>query len=252
MKAMLVDVSTCIGCRACQVACKEWNELPIEPVSALTGYESPGHLSGDTWKHVKFVDRAGDPGSPAPWQFYSDSCKHCPEAPCLDACPTGAISRNAEGFVLVDGQVCNGNQHCVPACPFDVIAVSPSKGIAQKCTFCHDRVDAGLGPACAKVCPTDAIRFGDRDALLERGRGQVARLRQNGHPDASLYGEHLLGGLRVLTVLPDPPEVYGLPDPATVERPAHRLLGAWIGVAAAAAFWMAILLQLLSGHNVGP
>jgi formate dehydrogenase iron-sulfur subunit len=239
MKAMLVDVSTCIGCRACQVACKEWNGLPSEAAPFTGGYESPGGLSGDTWKQVKFLEGHG-PSGPT-WEFYSDSCKHCTEAPCLDACPTGAIYKDENGFVLVAEEVCNGNAHCVPACPFHVIDVSRSRKVAQKCTFCHDRVAEGHQTACAKVCPTDCIRFDERDVLVAHGQARVERLRGAGRGDASLYGEDVLGGLRVLYVLPSAPDVYGLPDPKTVERPVHRLGKAWLAVGATAAAWAAIV-----------
>ncbi len=247
-KAMLVDLTRCIGCRACQVACKEWNELPVEVTEMAGDYANPPSLSGDTWKQVKFIDRAGEGVWPA-WQFYSDSCKHCAEAPCLDACPTGAIRRTEEGFVLIDADVCNGNEHCVPACPFHVIDISPTRRVAQKCTFCHDRVGRGLQPACAKVCPTDCIAFGPRDELVEAGHARVAHLSEEGHTGTQLYGEDLLGGLNVLYVLPSEPRVYGLPDPATFERPVDRLPRAWLALGLTAAAWAGVLLALFGAFD---
>ncbi len=247
-RAMLVDVTRCIGCRACQVACKEWNDLPSEETAVGTGYTNPPSLSGETWKQVKFIDRAHEDVWPA-WQFYSDSCKHCTQAPCLDACPTGAIHRTDEGFVLIDDSVCNGNKHCVPACPFHVIDVSRSRGVAQKCTFCYDRVREGLAPACAKVCPTDCIQFGDREALVAAAHARVAHLEADGRDGVHVYGEDLLGGLGVLYVLPSDPEVYGLPDPEAFERPVARLPRAWLALGVTAALWWVVLSSLFGAFD---
>jgi formate dehydrogenase iron-sulfur subunit len=207
---MFLDLSTCIGCRACQVACKEWNELPAVETEQVGTYANPPSLSGDTWKQVKFLQRTTPAGEPA-WLFYSDSCKHCTDAPCLEACPTGAIERTPEGHVLVRTEVCNGNRHCVTACPFHVIEISTKTQSASKCTFCHDRVGAGMEPACAQVCPTDCIRFGEREELLQIAKDRLGVLKERGAERVNLYGEKELGGLGVFYLLPEPPEAYGLP-----------------------------------------
>jgi formate dehydrogenase iron-sulfur subunit len=209
-KAMFLDLSTCIGCRACQVACKEWNELPEIETHQHGTYENPSSLSGDTWKQVKFIQRDTVKGEPV-WLFYSDSCKHCADAPCMAACPTGAITRNEHGAILVNENVCNGNRHCVTACPFNVIEISSATSSAAKCTFCHDRLDMGLEPACAKVCPTDCIQYGERDALLSSAHARLQLLQDRGNARANLYGENELGGLGVFYLLTEPPEIYGLP-----------------------------------------
>ena len=240
MKAMWLDLSVCIGCRACQVACKEWNDLPSEPTVQSGGYENPRGLTGDTWKQVRFVEKTLADGTPV-WLFLSDSCKHCQEAPCLTACPTDAIYRTDEGFVLIDASVCNGNAHCVPACPFDVIHVG-SKRVAAKCTFCHDRVGAGAEPACAKVCPTDCIQFGEREDLLGAAHARRDLLHSRGET-ALLYGESEVGGLNVFYLLQDEPEVYGLPrDPVL---PVKRLGAAWAATATAAAAILGSALAFL-------
>jgi formate dehydrogenase iron-sulfur subunit len=243
MKAMLLDLSVCIGCRACQVACKEWNELPSVPTVQTGTYENPPRLSGDTWKQVKFIARTTPAGEPG-WLFYSDSCKHCADAPCMAACPTGAIVRTPEGHVLVRENVCNGNRHCVTACPFHVIEISSLTGSAAKCTFCHDRVGAGMEPACAQVCPTDCIRFGERDALVALATSRAGELRSRGVRHAGLYGEHELGGLGVLYVLTEPPESYGLPrDPV---RPRDRLAPALASMLATAMLVVLAVLVVLA------
>ena len=243
MKAMFLDLSTCIGCRACQVACKEWNELPAVDTHQTGTYQNPPGLSGDTWKQVKFIQRESPAGEPS-WIFYSDSCKHCADAPCMSACPTGAIQKTPEGHVLVRTEVCNGNRHCVTACPFHVIEISSKTGSASKCTFCHDRVGAGMEPACSQVCPTDCITFGERDELLARAKARLGVVRERGGDRSSLYGEHELGGLGVFYLLTEPPETYGLPR-APVE-PRSRLWPAACAAASAAAVVALLALVLLA------
>jgi len=240
--SMLLDLSACIGCRACQVACNEWNGLPVE----LTGScEHPTSLSGDTWMQVRVIERQTSDGFPE-WLLYSDSCKHCREAPCMVACPTGAIVRTDEGMIVVNENVCNGNGHCVPACPFGVIGLSKKTGIAGKCTFCYERVAEGLETACTKVCPTACIQFGERKGLIENAHRRIGLLRERGADEARLYGEHELGGLHVLYVLTCEPSVYGLPDPLVAPR--ERLGRAALATAAVALLWGCLYLLLTSGN----
>lgn len=241
--AMWLDLSLCIGCRACQVACKEWNELPHEVTVQTGSYQNPKRLSGDTWKQVKFIEKPTAGGEPV-WLFYSDSCKHCAHAPCLEACPTGAIFRTREGIVQIDGEVCNGNQHCVMACPFDVIHINTETQFAAKCTFCQDRLEIGMEPSCAKVCPTDCIQFGERQELLAAAHARQARLRQRGQ-ETRIYGEHELGGLGVFYLLCDAPETYGLP--AFPKRPLQLLWPAALTTAGIAAALTLALFFLLAG-----
>src|ERR1700737_295880 len=169
------DTSICIGCKACEVACKEWNGVPEDGL-VVTGmsYDNTAGLGASTWRHVAFIEQpanaATDRGGPHAlrWLMSSDVCKHCSEAACLDVCPTGALMRTEFGTVVVQDDVCNGCGYCVSACPFGVIDRRESDGGAHKCTLCYDRLGAGLMPACAKACPTESIQFGPLDELRKR------------------------------------------------------------------------------------
>jgi formate dehydrogenase iron-sulfur subunit len=218
------DTTLCIGCKACEVACKEWNALPADDWG-LTGmsYDNTGGLSATTWRHVAFIEKIGRAGEMAPfqsnWLMMSDVCKHCANAPCLEACPTGAIFRTEFDSVVVQQDICNGCGYCVPACPFSVVDLDPNEGKAQKCTLCYDRMKGGLEPACAKACPTDSIQFGEIDELDARARRRVDELHELGATDAYLYGAPgsagATGGLERLNaffLLTDRPEVYNLPE----------------------------------------
>ena len=172
------DTSLCIGCKACEVACKEWNALPADDLR-LSGmsYDNTRRLSATTWRHVAFIEKIRDEkGQRATilkpfqshWLMMSDVCKHCKKAGCLEACPTGALFRTEFGTVVVQQDICNGCAYCIPSCPFGVIELNFKDGKAHKCTLCYDRLKGGLEPACAKSCPTNSIRFGEVDELLER------------------------------------------------------------------------------------
>lgn len=232
------DTTLCIGCKACEVACKEWNALPADDM-ALTGmsYDNTGALSAHTWRHVMFVERMGGEGErpttmppyQSHWAMMSDVCKHCGNAPCLEACPTGSIFRTEFDTVVVQPDICNGCGYCQTACPFGVVEVSPLDGKAHKCTLCYDRLKGGFEPACAKACPTDSIQFGELDALDALARERVADLRREGVNSAYLYGapgEPGSGGglerLNAFFLLTQEPEAYNLPRAPT--RPADRVL----------------------------
>ncbi len=224
-KGMLVDVSLCIGCKACQVACKEWNGLGGTPsnfeqvaggVKAInfTGdsYDNTGRLTAYDWRHVRFVEKIAPDRSSVAWEMMSDSCKHCVQAGCLEVCPTHAITRTSLGNVVVQQDICNGCRDCVSACPFGVISYNQQTGTVAKCTLCNDRIQNGLETACAKACPTGSITFGNVDELRIMARQRVATLKQAGHSKAQLYGDtNILGGLNVSYLLLDDPEVYGQP-----------------------------------------
>jgi formate dehydrogenase iron-sulfur subunit len=238
------DTSVCIGCKACEVACKEWNAVPEDGLE-LTGmsYDNSVGLGASTWRHVAFIEQIGRPGQadqPQPggprWLMSSDVCKHCTEAACLDVCPTGALMRTEFGTVVVQDDVCNGCGYCIPACPFGVIARRESDGGAHKCTLCYDRIGDGLTPACAKACPTESIQFGPLDELRERAARRVAELHDDGVAEARLYLEDPgdgIGGAGAFFLLLDEPEVYGLPpDPVVTTRDLPRM---WRHVATAAA-----------------
>lgn len=237
------DTTVCIGCKACEVACKQWNELPSDGF-AFTGmsYDNTVQLSGTTWRHVAFVEqtKVDDRGVVGSWSMMSDVCKHCTNAGCLEACPTGAIIRNEFGNVFIQPDVCNGCGYCVPSCPFGVVdvmgfvgtdpaydvatlseprrerhetALQGHGGVAGKCTLCYDRQRDGFVPACAKACPTESIQFGEIDELKARARARVADLRDRG-VDASLYGvdsTDSVGDLNAFFLLTDRPEAYNLP-----------------------------------------
>ena len=220
-KGFYTDTTVCIGCKACQVACHQWNNLPAEEGGArsLTGdsYDNTGHLSALNWRHVKFIEQFPDDRQQdgflkgSRWLMMSDVCKHCVQAPCLEVCPTGAIIRTEFDSVFIQQDVCNGCRACVSACPFGVVDTGPD-GKAHKCTLCYDRLQHGQEPACAQACPTDSIRFGDVDELMTYADQRVANLRAQGI-DAYVYGkEDILGGLNSFYVLVDSPGVYGLPE----------------------------------------
>ncbi|MCW3014683.1 MAG: fdnH [Solirubrobacterales bacterium] len=243
------DTSLCIGCKACEVACKEWNSVPEDGLD-LTGmsFDNTQTLDANSWRHVAFIEqrkpmRFTDALAPAApegartgaipatqagengdfrWLMASDVCKHCTHAACLDVCPTGALFRTEFGTVVVQEDVCNGCGYCVPACPYGVIDVREGDGRAFKCTMCYDRLQGGLEPACAKACPTDSIQFGELDELRARAGERVEQLHAAGVTDARLYGEDPrdgVGGDGAFFLLLDDPEVYGLPpDPVVTTR----------------------------------
>src|SRR6266581_4179127 len=172
------DTTVCIGCKACEVACKEWNQLPATNggQNTLSGnsYDNTRRLDGTHWRHVKFIEDFSQDRSQAAWLMMSDVCKHCANAPCLEVCPTGAILRTEFDTVYINGPACNGCRDCVSACPYGVIHMHGTRGVAQKCTFCYDRLRNGLPPACAQACPTESIRFGPIDQLKKKAAARVA------------------------------------------------------------------------------
>jgi formate dehydrogenase iron-sulfur subunit len=254
-KGFFTDTSLCIGCKACEVACKEWNQVPEDGLN-WTGHshDNTGGLSADSWRHVAFIEQrvaaaehqpnferapaAGGQGKDGfRWLMSSDVCKHCTHAACLDVCPTGALFRTEFGTVVVQQDICNGCGYCVPACPYGVIDKREDDGRVFKCTLCYDRLGAGEEPACAKACPTDSIQFGELDELRERAAVRVEQLHERGVSDARLYGESPddgVGGDGAFFLLLDEPEVYGLPpDPVATTRALPRT---WrnVGIAAGA------------------
>ncbi|MDH2909314.1 MAG: 4Fe-4S dicluster domain-containing protein [Candidatus Eremiobacteraeota bacterium] len=262
------DATLCIGCKACEVACKQWNELPSDGYE-FTGnsYDNTSQLSGTTWRHVDFIERESvdESGVTASWSMLSDVCKHCTNAGCLEACPTGAIVRNEFGSVFVQPDVCNGCGYCVVSCPFGVIdlieavghgddaakyglatlhddrlnerktAVQATGGVAGKCTLCFDRQRVGMVPACAKACPTESIQFGEIEELRERAKARVETLQQRG-VEAQLYGADDVGGgigpLNAFFLLTDSPEAYNLPVEPVL--PSTRQAMGYAAAAAAA------------------
>lgn len=227
---MLVDTSICMGCKGCQAACKEWNDLPAVPTRNTGSYQNPPDLSAKTWMTVKFIEY--EVGSRLQWLFFPMHCMHCTEAPCVFVCPTGAMHQVEGNYVVVNTEWCIGCRYCVQACPYGVARFDSDLGWVRKCTFCIDRVVNDLPPACAKTCPAGAIQFGDRDGLIAKARARVEELKRLGHPNANLYGETQLGGLNVLYILLQPPAVYGLPEQPT--SPTRAVALNWLSGAIAA------------------
>ncbi len=228
------DTTVCIGCKACEVACKQWNQLPADGFN-WTGnsYDNTVELSATSWRHVKFIEQftpASEkekngtrlsldviPSPPAPnrWLMMSDVCKHCVTAPCQQACPTGAILHNEFENVYIQPDICNGCSYCIAACPFGVITRASFDGHAHKCTLCYDRQRDGLVPACAKACPTASIQFGPVEELHQRARRRVEELQRRGVTNAHLYGDEpsdSYSALNSFYLLVDRPAVYGLPE----------------------------------------
>jgi formate dehydrogenase iron-sulfur subunit len=224
------DTSVCIGCKACEVACKEWNLVPEDGL-VWTGesYDNTSALGANTWRHVAFVEqnepaRVDGEGQvdALRWLMSSDVCKHCTHAACLDVCPTGSLIRTEFGTVVVQEDICNGCGYCIPACPYGVIDQRKGDGRAWKCTLCYDRIGDGLMPACAQACPTQSIQYGELDELRLRAADRVATLHERGETSARLYGhdpDDGVGGDGAFFLLLDEPEVYGLPpDPVVTTR----------------------------------
>jgi formate dehydrogenase iron-sulfur subunit len=214
MTGFFTDTTLCIGCKACEVACKQWNQLPADGFH-FTGnsYDNTGHLSATTWRHVAFKEKFDQ--EQARWLMLSDVCKHCDQAPCEQSCPTGSILYNEFGNVYVQPDICNGCGYCISACPFGVIGRSSDDGHAHKCTLCYDRQKGGMTPACAKACPTASIQFGPLDELRERAEKRLEELRGRGKTDAYLYGKDSLGdygSLHSFFLLEDHPNEYNLPE----------------------------------------
>jgi len=221
------DTSVCIGCKACEVACKEWNLVPDDGFNLLgTSYDNTGGLTANSWRHVAFIEQPavggpavdalaaaatitdpkpepqflGMPMSDLPgrtmdaprsdfrWLMMSNVCKHCTHAACLDVCPTGALFRTEFGSVVVQEDICNGCGYCIPACPYGVIDRREDDGRAWKCTLCYDRIGDGLMPACATACPTQSIQYGELDELRARAQHRVEKLHEQGVAEARLYG----------------------------------------------------------------
>ena len=229
------DTSVCIGCKACEVACKTWNQLPGDEPAFGDGFDNTGELGAQNWRHVQFIDKVADqtlePGGGTAWLMMSDVCKHCKEASCMEVCPTGALIRTEFDTVYVQPDVCNGCRDCTSACPYHVIQMDERRGVAQKCTMCYDRLQGGLEPACAKTCPTDSINFGPVDELRQMANTRVNELHAQGVKQAYLYGadDTVYGGLNAFFLLMDKPETYRLPNQQNAVLPRRNNFGGYLG-----------------------
>ena len=256
--AFLTDSTLCIGCKACEVACKEWNGVSDDGLN-WTGfsYDNTGAVGHSTWRHVKFVEHPPQPGHggnssdvAASWTFSSDVCKHCENAGCLEACPTGAIVRTEFGGVYVQPDICNGCSYCVVACPFGVVQRDKEDGRAFKCTFCYDRQKVGLTPACAHACPTESIKFGNLEDLRIEARERLEKLREKGMDDAMLYDptQSSVGGIHAIFLTRGDPRMYNLP-PAP-EIPTIYAKTGWRSAAIGAGMLaVGTLLAFLGGNH---
>ncbi len=258
-KGFFTDTTLCIGCKACEVACKQWNQLPDDGF-LFTGmsYDNTVQLGASTWRHVAFIEK---PVAPHPendgafsWLMSSDVCKHCARAGCLESCPTGAIIRTEFETVYVQPDICNGCGYCVVNCPFGVIDRQEEDGRAWKCTLCYDRLKEDMTPACAKACPTESIQFGELDELRSHAQKRVEQLHEKGVEQAYLYGANSedqpgTEGLNAFFLLMDKPEVYNLPPDPVV--PTKKVKDAWLSMAvgAAAMATLAIGSVFFSGKN---
>jgi formate dehydrogenase iron-sulfur subunit len=252
------DTTLCIGCKACEVACKEWNHVPEDGLNLLGfSYDNTGGLSADTWRHVAFIEQPavvdGDGGGPPGdmrWLMSSDVCKHCTHAACLDVCPTGALFRTEFETVVVQEDICNGCGYCIPACPYGVIDQRKDDGRAWKCTLCYDRLTDGMTPACAQACPTESIQFGLLDELRERAGARLDTLHGNGVVEARLYGDDPadgVGGTGAFFLLLDEPEVYGFPpDPVVTTRDLPSM---WRHAAAAGVLLLGMAAGAFGGRR---
>lgn len=257
------DATLCIGCKACEVACKQWNGLPADGME-WTGqsYDNTKQLSATTWRHVTFTEIARptkDEGQvdaqmeawgthSVKWLFNSDVCKHCTSAPCQQVCPTGALIRNEFDDVYVQQDVCNGCGYCIVACPFGVLGRSEADGKAHKCTLCYDRQKDGIEPACSKACPTDSIQFGPVEELRQRARERLGEVRVT-QPKAYLYGADDAGEYKRLNaffLLTEEPAAYNLPAAPNMPTAAMKKRYMW---SAAVGLGLSVLSAIMLGRR---
>ena len=236
--ALMIDPDQCIGCRACQVACKQWNELEAHDTTNRGSFENPADLSSDLYNRIRFIEE--ESGASVSWHFFSQRCLHCSEAGCVTVCPSGALFHNQSGFVEFDREKCISCKYCLYACPFEIPRYD-AEGRVSKCHMCASRIANGLQPACSKVCPTGSIRYHLRDRVIADAKAE----------GKTIYGEADLGGLGAMYALGRPPATYGLPDKPQIPESVFfwkdvvRPLG-WF------AFWGALGAALIHYVTIGP
>lgn len=240
-KALLISPELCIGCRGCQTACKVWNQLPAEHTKNTGSYENPPDLSSAVYNKIRYIEVPSGNSDPR-WLFVSQRCMHCDDAGCMKICPAqGALYKTPEGAVAYNKDKCIGCKLCVAGCPFNVPRYD-SKDKISKCNLCTDRIAEGLAPACAKTCPTGAIKYGDRDTLIG-----VAK--KSGYE--KVYGEADLGGLGSIYAFKDAPKVYGMNEKPVIPE----TLVFWNKVLKPISYWglgAAVAVSLLHYVAVGP
>jgi formate dehydrogenase iron-sulfur subunit len=225
--AKLIDISKCIGCKACQSACMEWNDLRDVVGDSQGYYDNPRDLTDESWTVMRFFEV--EPDGKLEWLIRKDGCMHCADPGCLKACPApGAIVQYSNGIVDFHQENCIGCGYCITGCPFNIPRISKQDSKAYKCTLCSDRVSVGLEPACVKTCPTGAIVFGSKEDMIHHAEERVTDLKERGYQNAGLYDPQGVGGTHVMYVLQhaDQPQLYNLPKDPTISP----LVGLWKGI----------------------
>ena len=252
--AKLIDISKCIGCKACQVACMEWNDLRDDVGDNFGVYDNPRDLTGQSWTVMRFEEVEAE-GGRLEWLIRKDGCMHCADPGCLKACPApGAIVQYANGIVDFHEENCIGCGYCIAGCPFNIPRISKKDGKAYKCTLCSDRVAVGMEPACVKTCPTGAIVFGSKEDMLHHAEERIVDLKERGYQNAGLYDPQGVGGTHVMYVLhhADKPELYaGLPNDPGISP----MVSVWKGITKPLmnfGLGMAVLVGLFHYVTQGP
>ena len=251
--AKLIDVTKCIGCKACQSACQEWNDLREEVGINEGSYQNPHDLTENSWTLMRFAEH--EQNGTLEWLIRKDGCMHCADPGCLKACPSpGAIIQYSNGIVDFQEEHCIGCGYCVAGCEFDVPRISKKDSKAYKCTLCSDRVSVGLEPACIKACPTQALVFGSKEDMIDHANDRIADLKERGFDQAGLYDPAGVGGTHVMYVLhhADQPQLYNdLPKEPTISP----TVGLWKGVLkplATAAMLFTALAGFFHYVTIGP
>jgi formate dehydrogenase beta subunit len=248
----LIDTSTCIGCKACEVACQEWNDLPVVHTTQGGTYQTVPQTTPEFWNLIKFTEN--ETQDQFSWLMRKDQCMHCEDPGCLAACPApNAIVQYNNGIVDFQQENCIGCGYCIAGCPFDIPRLSMTTKKVYKCTLCVDRISVGLEPACVKACPTGCLSYGTKTDMVAKGNKRVAQLKANGFQSAMLYDPQGVGGTGVVTVLAhgDTPEKYGLPRNPTIPLTVQIWKGPlkWVGNVAILAGLAGVFLHYL---NFGP
>ncbi|WP_386685818.1 formate dehydrogenase subunit beta [Lonepinella sp. MS14437] len=251
--AKLIDVTTCIGCKACQVGCSEWNDIRTTPQECVGVYDNPIDLNAEQWTVMRFQEV--EENDRLEWLIRKDGCMHCTEPGCLKACPSpGAIIKYSNGIVDFQSDKCIGCGYCIAGCPFNIPRMNPKDNRVYKCTLCVDRVNVGQEPACVKTCPTGAIRFGSKEEMLHYGEERVKELKSRGYENAGIYDPEGVGGTHVIYVLhhADKPELYsGLPKNPSVDL-SVELWKDLLKPVAAVAMGGLLLAEVAHYVSVGP